>query len=109
MERLIRYTPEEKMEIIHLVEHSNLSVKKILEELQVPRSTFYSWYQRYQEHGMDGLKNKKLKVKQFWNRIPDHVRGQIVNLALEYPDESPPIVLSTKRPILCLNPASTAS
>ena len=89
MERLIRYTAEEKMEIIHLVEHSNLSVKKTLEELQVPRSTFYSWYQRYQEHGMDGLKNKKLKVKQFWNRIPDHVRGQIVNLALEYPDESP--------------------
>lgn len=89
MERLIRYKPEEKMEIIHLVEHSNLSVKKTLEELQVPRSTFYSWYQRYQEHGMDGLKNKKLKVKQFWNWIPDHVRGQIVNLALEYPDESP--------------------
>jgi len=89
VERLIRYRPEEKMEIIHLVEHSNLSVKKTLEELQVPRSTFYSWYQRYQEHGMDGLKNKKLKVKQFWNRIPDHVRGQIVNLALEYPDESP--------------------
>ena len=86
---MIRYTPEEKLEIIHLVEHSNLSVKKTLEELQVPRSTFYSWYQRYQEHGMDGLKNKKLKVKQFWNRIPDHVRGQIVNLALEYPDESP--------------------
>ncbi len=89
MERLIRYTPEEKMEIIHLVEHSNLSFKKTLEELQVPRSTFYSWYLRYQEHGMDGLKIKKLKVKQFWNRIPDHVRGQIVNLALEYPDESP--------------------
>jgi len=89
VERLIRYTVEEKMETIHLVEHSNLSVKKTLEELQVPRSTFYSWYQRYQEHGMDGLKNKKLKVKQFWNRIPDHVRGQIVNLALEYPDESP--------------------
>lgn len=89
MERLIRYGPEEKMEIIHLVEHSNLSVKKTLEELQVPRSTFYSWYQRYQEQGMEGLKNKKLKVKQFWNRIPDHVRGQIVNLALEYPDEPP--------------------
>lgn len=77
------------MEIIHLVEHSNLSVKKTLEELQVPRSTFYSWYQRYQEQGMEGLKNKKLKVEQFWNRIPDHVRGQIVNLALEYPEESP--------------------
>jgi len=89
MERLIRYTPEEKMEIIHLVEHSNLSVKKTLEELQVPRSTFYSWYQRYQEDGMDGLKGKSVKAKQFWNRIPDHVRGQIVKLAMEYPEESP--------------------
>ena len=33
MERLIRRTPEEKREIIHLVEHSNLSVKRTLEEL----------------------------------------------------------------------------
>jgi transposase len=45
------------------VEHSNLSVKKTLEELQVPRSTFYSWYQRYQEQGMDGLKNKRVHFK----------------------------------------------
>jgi len=37
---MIRYTPEEKMEIIHLVEHSELPVKQTLERLQVPRSTF---------------------------------------------------------------------
>ena len=40
MGRLIRKAPEEKQEIIHLVEHSNLSVKQTLEELEVPRSTF---------------------------------------------------------------------
>ena len=40
MERLIRYTPEEKGEIIHLVEHSDLPVKQTLAELQVSRSTF---------------------------------------------------------------------
>jgi transposase-like protein len=40
MERLIRRSPEEKLEIIHLVEHSNLSIKQTLEELDVPRSTF---------------------------------------------------------------------
>ena len=34
MERLTRYTPEEKMEIIHLVEHSDLSVKQTLAELR---------------------------------------------------------------------------
>jgi len=89
VERLIRYKPEEKLEIIHLVEHSNLPVKQTLEELQVPRSTFYDWYRRYQELGPDGLKNNHSKGEQFWNRIPDPVREQIVDLALKYPEEAP--------------------
>jgi RNA-directed DNA polymerase len=55
----------------------------------VPRSTFYDWYRRFQELGVEGLKNKRLEVKQFWNRIPGHVRQQIVRLALKYPEESP--------------------
>ena len=89
MERLIRYTPEEKQEIIQLVEHSNLSIKQTLEELDVPRRTFYSWYRRYQEEGVEGLQHKKSSAKQFWNRIPDPVRQQIVDLALKYPEEAP--------------------
>lgn len=89
MERLIRYTPEEKMEIIHLVEHSDLTIKQTLKELQVPRSTFYDWYRRYQELGLDGLKHKQSHTNQFWNRIPDPVRQQIVELALKFTDESP--------------------
>jgi hypothetical protein len=40
----VRRSEAEKREIIHIVEHSALSVKKTLEELQVPRSTFYRWY-----------------------------------------------------------------
>ena len=85
---MIRYKPEEKMEIIHLVEHSELPIKQTLEKLQVPRSTFYDWYRRYQELGPDGLKPKSSRKDQFWNRIPDPVRKQIVELALEYPEES---------------------
>ena len=86
---MIRYKPEEKMEIIHLVEHSDLPVKQTLEKLQVPRSTFYDWYRRYLELGPDGLKPKSSRNDQFWNRIPDIVRKQIVKLALKYPEESP--------------------
>ena len=44
--------------------------------LDVPRSTFYSWYRRYQEEGVEGLKAKSSKTKQFWNRIPDPVREE---------------------------------
>jgi transposase InsO family protein len=85
---LRRDTPEEKLEIIHLVEHSALPVKQTLQELQVPRSTCYTWYQRYQEEGPVGLQPKKARRQQFWNRIPDLVRQQIVDLALAHPEES---------------------
>jgi transposase-like protein len=41
---MMRYSPAEKMEIIHMVEHSNLSIRQTLAELDLPRSTFYDWY-----------------------------------------------------------------
>jgi len=85
---LIRKSPEEKLEIIHLVEHSNLSIKQTLEELDVPRSTFYRWYQQYQEEGPDGLRDQKPNPRQFWNRIPEQVKVQVVDLALEHPEKS---------------------
>ena len=59
----MRYSQAEKMEIIHLVEHSKLSIRKTLTELDVPRSSFYRWYQKYQEKGYDGLADKKPKPK----------------------------------------------
>ncbi len=55
MGRLIRRDETEKSEIIHIVEHSALPLKKTLDELQVPRSTFYRWYKLYQEDGLEGL------------------------------------------------------
>ena len=84
----MRYSQAEKMEIIRLVEASELSVKETLQELDVPRSTFYRWYQRYQVSGYDGLVDDKPQARQFWNRIPDRVRQEVVDLALTHPEES---------------------
>ncbi len=84
----MRYSQSEKMELIHLVEHSNLPIRKTLEELDLPRSTFYDWYRKYQEEGFYGLTDKKPGPRQFWNRIPESVREQVVDLALEHPDKS---------------------
>jgi len=89
VEGLIRRTPEEKMEIIHLVEHSDLSITKTCAELNVARSTFYRWYRRYQEEGFEGLMDKQSRPRQFWNRIPASVKDQIVTLALAQPEKSP--------------------
>jgi len=85
----MRYSQSEKMEIIRLVEESELSVRQTLEELDVSRSTFYRWYQRYNEYGYDGLANRPPNVKRFWNKIPDHEKEKVVDIALDYPELSP--------------------
>jgi len=85
---MIHRSPEEKREIIHIVEHSALSVTETLKELDVPRSSFYRWYGAYLEEGEEGLIEKRPRPRQFWNRIPDTVRKQVVDLALEHPDQS---------------------
>lgn len=48
----------------------------------------YRWYQLYQEEGEDGLIDRRPNPRQFWNRIPQKVRGQVVKVALEHPDQS---------------------
>jgi transposase-like protein len=79
----------EKMEIIHLVEHSDLPITRTLEELDVPHSSFYRWYQKYQEDGYEGLANRKFKPRQFWNSIPCIARDQVVQITLAHPEKSP--------------------
>jgi len=86
---MIRRGQAEKREIIHLVEHSALSVKKTLDELQVPRSTFYRWYKHYLQEGEEGLVDHRPNPHQIWNRIPQEVKQQVVELALAHPDRSP--------------------
>jgi putative transposase len=85
----MRYTQAEKMEIIRLVEASDLSVTRTLAELDVPRSTFYRWYERYRNKGYEGLADQQPGPRQFWNRIPDAVREHVVVVALDRPDQSP--------------------
>lgn len=89
MGRLTRSSATEKLEIIHIVEGSSLPVKQPLAELDIPRSTFYRWYARYLEVGYDGLVDRQPQQRQFWNRIPQSVQDQVVQIALEHPEQSP--------------------
>jgi putative transposase len=85
----MRYSQGEKMEIIHMVENSDMAVKKTLEELDVPRSSFYAWYGRYQAEGFDGLGVRMPAARRFWNKIPKYEKERIVSLALAHPEKSP--------------------
>jgi len=86
---MMRYTQAEKMEIIRLVENSDLSIRQTLRELDVPKSSFYRWYERYQTDGYDGLADRGHTVRRFWNKIPQQVRDEVVELALAEPEKSP--------------------
>ncbi len=85
----MRYPACEKLEIIRLVEQSHLSVRRTLKQIGVPPATFYRWYDLYQTGGPEALEDRSPKPGRVWNRIPDEVREQIVQLALDEPELSP--------------------
>ena len=85
----MRHSQSEKMEIIRVVEQSPLGVKRTLAELDIPRSTFYDWYRRYQEGGYDALAFRPPHRRRFWNAIPPDVKQKVVETALEHLDKSP--------------------
>ena len=85
----MRYAASEKAEIIELVEQSHLPAKRTLDKLGIPRATFYRWYDRYRDGGPEALADHRSRPDRVWNRIPDDVRRQIIDLALELPELSP--------------------
>ena len=85
----MRYPAAEKLEIIQLVEQSHLPVRRSLEQIGIPRSTFYRWCDLYQTGGPEALDDCSPRPDRVWNRIPDDVRARIVTLALDEPELSP--------------------
>jgi transposase InsO family protein len=85
----MRYPASEKLEIIRLVENSHLSARRTLQKLGIPRSTFNRWYDRFLAGGVDALEDRRPRPSRVWNRIPDQVRDQVIDLALNEPELSP--------------------
>src|SRR5450432_2677258 len=85
----MRYPASEKLEIIRLVEQSHLPARRTPEKLGVSRAAFYRWCDLYQSGGPEALEDRSSRPDRVWNRIPDPVRGQIVQLALDEPELSP--------------------
>ena len=85
----MRYPASEKLEIIRLVENSHQPVKKTLDQIGVPRPTFYRWYDLYRRFGEAGLEDRRGGSGRVWNRIPKAVRDQILEMALDQPELSP--------------------
>ena len=78
----MRYPASEKAEIIRLVEASHLPARRTLATLGIPRATFYRWYDRYRAGGIEALADHRSRPDRVWNRIPETIRAEIVELAL---------------------------
>jgi transposase InsO family protein len=85
----MRYPAPEKLEIIRTVEASHLPVKRTLAMIGIPSSTYYQWYARWVEGGLDALADRSPQPKSVWNRIPDEIREDVVEFALEHEDLTP--------------------
>ena len=67
----MRYPASEKLEIIRLVERSHLPVRRTLDKLGIPATTFYRWYDRYRAFGQAGLEDRTSGPGRVWNRECD--------------------------------------
>jgi len=85
----MRYPASEKLEIIRIVERSHLPARKTLEHLGIIPRTFYRWYDRYLEGGPEALADKPSAPSRVWNRIPEQIHEQIIEMALEQSELSP--------------------
>jgi transposase-like protein len=85
----MRYSPSEKAEIIRLVEDSHLPAKQTLEMLGIPRSTFYRWLDQLHAGGPEALADRPSRPGCVWNRLPETIKRDIIDMALEAPELSP--------------------
>ena len=84
----MRYSASDKTEIIRLVEQSHVPARRGWKKRH-SRSSFYRWYDRYQGGGPEALADRPSRPDRVWNRIPEAIRSQIVDLALDQPELSP--------------------
>jgi putative transposase len=85
----MRYSASEKLEIIRAVETSHLPVRRTLDKIGIPKTTFYAWLDRYAAGGLEALEDRKSRPKRVWNRIPNEIRARIIERALDEPELSP--------------------
>ena len=85
----MRCPATDKLEIIRLVEQSPLPARHTLAKLGIARATFYRWYERYRNGGPEALNDRSPLPNRVWNRIPDGVRDNVIQLALDEPALSP--------------------
>jgi len=88
MKKYMRFTQDEKFEIIRMVSRSDLSANRTLKEIGLQKRTYYNWYNRYLEDGYEGLAPRTKNPRKTWNKIQQKERNKVVEEALDHPELS---------------------
>jgi putative transposase len=60
--------------------------RQTLDKLGIPRRTFARWYAGYFYGGPEALGDKASAPSRVWNRLPDDIAEQIIDMALDTTD-----------------------
>ena len=80
---------QEKLEIIRIVEFSDLSTVKALKKIGISRGTYYRWKKKLKTYGSIGLTDAKARHRgRIWNQLMPHEENTIIEIALLNPEWS---------------------
>jgi len=79
-------------DLIKKVENQQGRRSQMLEELKIPRSTYYHWRKVYDETGISGLGKTKPEARRVWNRLTTSEVNLVIEVALLHPELSPRLI-----------------
>ena len=80
---------EHKLEVLRAVEASELPVLEVLDQLEIPGSTYDRWRHHFRRRGLAGLRDRPPGSRRVWNQILPQERDRILETALLFPEWSP--------------------
>jgi len=79
----------QREDLIKKVELKDGHRTKMLDDLGIPRSTYYKWRRTYDDDGMPGLEGIKPIARRIWNRLADTEIKKVLEVARLHPERSP--------------------
>jgi transposase InsO family protein len=79
---------QEKMDIIRVVESSELSTASTLDKIGIPKGTYYRWKQKLKAYGHKGLEDLKPHHPRMWNQLTPDEETTIMEVTLLNPEWS---------------------
>src|SRR5512136_2603169 len=77
-----------KEDLIWRVEAQRGHRSQVLNELRIPRSTYYKWRKGYRGDGLEGLTKRKPLARRVWNRLMVGERERVLEVARLHPELS---------------------